>query len=57
MKILVVIDSLGSGGAQRQKINLAIGFSKKGYDVDIFTYYKNEFFKIKDDFNNKITLW
>ena len=51
MKILVVIDSLGSGGAQRQKINLAIGFSKKGYDVDIFTYYKNEFFKIEDDFN------
>lgn len=29
MKILCVIDSLGSGGAQRQLVNLALAFKDK----------------------------
>lgn len=37
-RILFVIDSLGSGGAQRQLVSLAIGFAKRGYDVALFNY-------------------
>lgn len=33
MKILCVIDSLGSGGAQRQLVSLAKGFKEKGNEV------------------------
>ncbi len=38
MKILIVIDSLGSGGAQRLKIELAKGLINNGHKVHIFTY-------------------
>lgn len=38
-KILCVIDSLGSGGAQRQMVNLACGLKKKGHDVNVFVYF------------------
>lgn len=45
MKILLVIDSLGSGGAQKQIINLAKGFKGKNHEVELFYYNtKNEFF-------------
>lgn len=39
MKILCVIDSLGSGGAQRQMVYLAKGLKASGHDVDLFLYY------------------
>jgi glycosyltransferase involved in cell wall biosynthesis len=39
MKILCVIDSLGSGGAQRQMVNLACGLKAKGHDVELFIYH------------------
>lgn len=39
MKVLCVIDHLGSGGAQGQMINLAIGLKAKGHWVEIFIYY------------------
>ncbi|MBA4317251.1 MAG: hypothetical protein C0412_02520 [Flavobacterium sp.] len=39
MKLLFVIDSLGSGGAQRQVVNLAIGLGKRGHHVEFFLYY------------------
>lgn len=39
MKILCVIDSLGSGGAQRQMVNLAYGLKAKGHDVELFIYH------------------
>jgi glycosyltransferase involved in cell wall biosynthesis len=39
MKILLVIDHFGSGGAQRQMVNLAIGLKKVGIEVDVFIYY------------------
>ncbi|MCH8799793.1 MAG: glycosyltransferase [Chloroflexi bacterium] len=39
LSILLVIDSLGSGGAQRQLVWLAIGLAKRGHNVALFTYY------------------
>ena len=39
MNILCVIDSLSSGGAQRQMVNLVRGFKSKGYDVEMLIYY------------------
>jgi|SRR5690606_29141625 len=45
MKILCVIDSLGSGGAQRQMVELAKGFKEKGHEVSFLTYHEINFFK------------
>ena len=39
MNILLVIDSLGSGGAQRQLVTLACGLKLRGHCVAIFIYY------------------
>jgi len=45
MKILFVIDSLGSGGAQRQKAYLARAFAEQGHLVEIFIYApSNDFY-------------
>lgn len=44
MKILCVIDSLGSGGAQRQLVNLAIAFKGKGHDVSFLVYHSKPFY-------------
>lgn len=46
MKILCVIDSLGSGGAQRQMVELAIGLKARGHSVYVFIYYpQHDFFE------------
>jgi len=45
MKILCVIDSLGSGGAQRQLVELAKGFKEKGHKVSFLIYFDITFFK------------
>ncbi len=44
MRILCVIDCLGSGGAQRQLVGLANGFKNKGHDVSFLVYHKDDFF-------------
>lgn len=44
MKILCVIDSLGSGGAQRQLVELAIGFKEKGNEVSFLVYHELNFY-------------
>lgn len=44
MKILCVIDYLGSGGAQRQLVELAFGFKNKGHEVFFLTYHQNTFY-------------
>ena len=44
MKILCFIDSLVSGGAQRQLVNLAIVFQKKGHCVSFLTYSFGNFY-------------
>lgn len=45
MKILCFIDSLGSGGAQRQLVELAKGFKERGHEVSFLTYHEINFFK------------
>lgn len=44
MKILLVIDHFGSGGAQRQLVNLALGLKERGHEVQIFIYYPEHAF-------------
>jgi glycosyltransferase involved in cell wall biosynthesis len=45
MKILCVIDSLGSGGAQRQLVELALGFKEQGHEVSFLVYHQLNFYK------------
>lgn len=52
MKILCVIDSLGSGGAQRQLVGLAIAFKEKGNDISFLVYHEQNFFKDSLDKEN-----
>ena len=47
IKILCVIDSLCSGGAQRQMVELAIGFKERGNIVSLLTYHDIPFYKSK----------
>jgi glycosyltransferase involved in cell wall biosynthesis len=44
MKILCVIDSLCSGGSQRQIVELALGMKEMGHDVSFLTYHNIKFF-------------
>lgn len=44
MRILLFIDSLGSGGAQRQLVQLAKGFYEKGHNVEFLVYHNLNFF-------------
>lgn len=39
MRLLCVIDHFGSGGAQRQMVNLACGLKARGHLVDVFVYF------------------
>lgn len=43
MKILLVIDSLLAGGAQRQMVNLALGLKNRGHHVTLFCYAPGDF--------------
>lgn len=43
-KILCVIDSLGSGGAQRQLVTLAKLLKQRGYEIRFLTYHPSDFF-------------
>lgn len=52
MKILLFIDSLGPGGAQRQLVGLAVMLQEKGYDVKVCTYYDIDFYKSYLDENH-----
>jgi len=42
-KLLFVIDDLGSGGAQRQLINLSLIMIRKGYDISFLIYHPEYF--------------
>ncbi len=44
MKVVLLIDSLGSGGAQRQLCTLAVMLRKRGMDVSVLTYHPHDFF-------------
>lgn len=52
MKIICLIDNLGSGGAQRQMVTLASLWQKRGFDIEFIVYSKNDFFKSKLDLIN-----
>lgn len=45
MKIILFTDSLGSGGAQRQLVGLAIMLKQRGLDVKVATYFDLDFYK------------
>lgn len=44
MKTLCVIDSLESGRAQRQLVNLAISFKDMGHEVSFLVYHSESFY-------------
>jgi len=44
-KIILFIDNLGSGGAQRQIVNLAVLFQQYGYDVSLLVYQNMPFYQ------------
>lgn len=44
-KILCLIDNLGSGGAQRQMVNLAVLLQEHGYSIEFVVYSQNRFFQ------------
>ena len=52
MKILCFIDNLGSGGAQRQLVNLAILFKQNGHEIKFLVYGDSDFFAEKLVKNN-----
>ena len=43
-KILLFIDSLGAGGAQRQLTGLSVLLKQRGYDVSVVTYHDCRFY-------------
>lgn len=50
MRILLVIDHFGSGGAQRQIVELARGLSRRGHSVEMFVYFpQHGFFRPRLD--------
>lgn len=51
MKILFVTESLGSGGAERQLVGLAIMLKNSGYEVAVLTYFDKSFYKYLLDDN------
>ncbi len=44
MRILCFIDSLGSGGAQRQLCMLAVGLKKRGHQIRFLVYHQEDHF-------------
>ena len=44
MKVLLFIDSLGPGGAQRQLVGLATLLKERNYDVSVAVYHDNSFY-------------
>lgn len=45
MKVLCLIDSIGSGGAQRQLVGLALLLKERGYKVRVIYYHDDHFFR------------
>ncbi len=50
MRILCLIEALGSGGAERQISGLAVMLKKEGNDVKVITYFPKDFYRsVLDD--------
>lgn len=52
MKIILLSDSLGAGGAQRQLCGLAVMLRNEGHEVELAYYHDDEFYKEYLDSNN-----
>lgn len=50
MRVLLVIDHLGPGGAQRQMVELACGLEARGHQVEMFIYHAGQ-----DFFRSRLT--
>ena len=46
MKILLITENLGSGGAERQLSGLAVLMKEKGYEVKVITYLEINFLSL-----------
>ena len=44
-RVLLYIDSLGQGGAERQLCGLAVALKNRGYTVKFITRYRNQFYE------------
>jgi glycosyltransferase involved in cell wall biosynthesis len=50
MKVLLIIDHFGPGGAQRQIVELACGLKQRGHTVEMFVYFPQyDFFRARLD--------
>ena len=49
MRVVLIIDNLGSGGAQRQMVNLALGLSSRGHSVTLLRYAAGDHFRSRLD--------
>lgn len=50
LKLLLVIDHFGAGGAQRQIVELACGLKRRGHSVEMFAYFPSHgFFRPRVD--------
>ncbi|MEA3198296.1 MAG: hypothetical protein QOF32_2348 [Gammaproteobacteria bacterium] len=46
MKVLLIVDHFGPGGAQRQIVELACGMKRRGHEVEMFVYFpEHDFFR------------
>jgi glycosyltransferase involved in cell wall biosynthesis len=45
MRVICFIENLVSGGAERQLVQLAIGLSKRGHDVEVLVYHDADHFR------------
>ena len=57
MKILLLSDSLGAGGAQRQLCGLAVMLKNAGYEVCVVYYHGDDFYKeylVKNEVSNNL---
>lgn len=43
-KVICLIESLGSGGAERQLSGLAVMLKQQGYEIEVWTYYPQDFY-------------
>ncbi len=47
LNVRLMIDNLGSGGAQRQLVNLAIGLQQRGHRLSVLVYQPADFYEEK----------
>ena len=57
MKLLLMIDHFGSGGAQTQLVMLACGLKGRGHDISVFTYHRAHDFHRSQLEDAEITLF